>query len=364
MKEYQIGIVDLAGILRKRKRLIAAATAVCALAAAVVTFSLPRTWEVDAIFYPARISMRNEEGGITSRMIIPFRILSSQLERRELVPYIAEESGLATEDIPRLHIRPILGTNQVRFFLRHRDIGKAERALDALLQILTRSMNEELHRRLERINTVLADLDSKSEQTVERIQAAELEIDALSREQRTAEGRHASSLDEEKTLYGKIRAIEEKIARLEERYEALAARNDPAAARDTLSVSHLILAQALLAGSLTENIRSERTRRYDLDRRMADISEKRALLESRIAALRDELEEIPSKRQPYEEMKAGAIPAHVLKEPGVRSRPAALRKAAAIGLAAVLGFLLSAFPVFFLEIGKLAAKRPGADPED
>jgi len=356
MKDYEIGIVDLVDVLRKHRRPIAAVTAVCALAAAVFIFSRPRIWEIDAIFYPARINGPNEKGEMTSLMIHPFPTLVRQLETREFAPYIAKKSGLALERIPWVTVSLIPGTNQVRLSLLDNDIESSEIALSALLQILEIDQNAMLDAKIKAAGPDLIDLDKKAADLDARICEAEQDIAVLNRERRSNEIRYTASLEDEKALSQKILTLETKIAEFEDRQAALSRRKDSDDAHDALAVSNLILAHAMMAASYSESVKSERKLREDMSRRIAEISERHGRLESRIAQLRGERAKVSAARAWQADIESGAIRAHVLQAPSALSRPMNPPKAVPIILAGALGFLLTFFPAVFIEIGKRAAQ--------
>ncbi|MDW7760875.1 MAG: Wzz/FepE/Etk N-terminal domain-containing protein [Acidobacteriota bacterium] len=356
MNDYEIGIVDLAAVLRKNKKPIAAATLIGALAAAVFLFARPRTWEIEAVFYPARITAANEKGEIINTMVHSFPSLVNQLENREFDPYVSKKGGLPIERIPRFHVARIKGTNQVRFHLQDTDIKNSKLALTALLQILETDQNNMLDAKLAAAESVFFELDTKASTLEARIRKTERDILALERERRDAESRARVSLDEENTLSQKIRGIEGKIAGLEERQTALTGRSDPDAAREEQTVSNLILAHAMMAGTHAESVKSERMLREDLNRKIAEIVDQRGRLESRVASLRNELSKISATRARQADIEAGAIRAHLLTSPSTLSRPVSHRSPASVILGAALGFLLSFFPAVFIEIGKRAAQ--------
>jgi hypothetical protein len=354
MKDYEIGIVDLAAVLRKNKKPIAAATLVFALAAAVFLFTRPRIWEIEAIFYPARISAPDEKGTIINSMVHPFPTLANQLETREFDPYVSKKSGLLMEHIPRFHVARINGTNQVRFHLRDTDIENSKIALTALLQILETDQNNMLEAKREEIEAYRLDLDKNVSSLDVRILEAEQDIAALDRERRTATNRLNASLDEDKGLSQKIRALEDKIAGFEKRQAALNGRSDPEAFRDSTAVFNMILANSMLVGFYTESIKSERVLREDLSRKIAEIDEQRGRLESHAASLRAEQAEVAAARARLADAEADAIIAHLLTPPSALSRPVSQRSPAPIILAGAIGFLLSFFSAVFIEIGKRA----------
>ena len=64
MREHneEIELMDYFLVIWKRKWLIILPTLFCVVAVGVVSFMLPRIWEVDAIVQPSRLFVQNQQG--------------------------------------------------------------------------------------------------------------------------------------------------------------------------------------------------------------------------------------------------------------------------------------------------------------
>lgn len=362
MKEYEIGVVDLVRIIWKRKWLIGIPTLVCILAAVAVSFSLPETWEIDAVFHPGRLSYLNESGKQVELDLVDFNPLLGQIKSGEFIPYIARETGQNFAEIPPLQAERITRTQQVRLFLREKDVEKGKVILAALLERLKGDMDRRLDAELKKIDDKLIAFDKEVAKKEAQIQSLESELKAVRQDLLATERRLAASLEQEKSISGEIQAVKQRLDRLHElQIDAWERKEGREQELALLVVSNEILANSIHFTSLSDRLRHEKNMQENFEQRIADRKGRIKLVESQLEQLRDEREQMIRKRETLEERKHDVTYARVLKEPGPLPYPVAPRKKVIVGLAAALSFLLFTFLAFSLEFWKIR-NRDGEKP--
>jgi capsular polysaccharide biosynthesis protein len=128
----------------------------CALAAGLVSFLVPKIWEVDAIIQPGRFSVQTTEGGFTEVLVVNPREIVGQINERAYNTQVAAELNLERINFPRVRAQQLTETNLVRFWIREKDVVKARSILSAIFARIKENLDKKTFVEIKGINTQIA----------------------------------------------------------------------------------------------------------------------------------------------------------------------------------------------------------------
>ncbi|MGA2587833.1 MAG: Wzz/FepE/Etk N-terminal domain-containing protein [Candidatus Aminicenantales bacterium] len=136
MEEPGPELIDYLEICWKRKRLILIPTLFLVLAAAAISFVLPKVWEVSCAILPSKILTQNPQGFYGEAVLFDAKQIASQISESSYNSKIADELKLDLKSIPKFKAVNTKDTNLVLISMRHKDVEKAKLILQALIKFL------------------------------------------------------------------------------------------------------------------------------------------------------------------------------------------------------------------------------------
>jgi capsular polysaccharide biosynthesis protein len=151
--ENEIELIDLLNIIWKRKWLILIPAFFCVVIAAVVSFRLPKVWEVDAIMLPSKFFVQTEQGQFEEVVVTDPKQIAGQINQESYNSLIASQLNLDIRKFPKPKAENIRDTKLVRIAVRDRDIAKAKSILQALFNLLKKELDKRIDVEMKTINT-------------------------------------------------------------------------------------------------------------------------------------------------------------------------------------------------------------------
>ncbi|MQY61127.1 hypothetical protein GH153_04745, partial [bacterium] len=116
MDEYESEFIlmDYLNILWKRKWLIVIPTFFLVIAVGIISFLLPKKWEINAIIVPSKFLVQTEGGRYEEIVIVDPKQIAGQINETTYDNLIATELNLDIRKFPKLKAENLRDTNLVR----------------------------------------------------------------------------------------------------------------------------------------------------------------------------------------------------------------------------------------------------------
>ena len=146
MDEYEdeFVLMDYLNVLWKRKWLIVIPTLFLVIAVGIISFLLPKQWEIDAIIMPSKFLVQTEGGQFNEIVVVDPRQIAGQINQESYNHLIATELNLDIREFPKLKADNLKNTNLVRVSTKEKDTEKAKLILLSLFNHLKRQLDEKV----------------------------------------------------------------------------------------------------------------------------------------------------------------------------------------------------------------------------
>ena len=146
MNEYEkeIELIDYLNVIWKRKWLIIIPTFFLVVVVGVISFLLPKQWEIDAIIVPSKFLIQTEQGAFEEVLVIEPKQIASQINEATYDILIAAELNLDIRKFPKLKADNIRDTKLVRISIKEENAEKAKLILYSLFNHLKREIDKKI----------------------------------------------------------------------------------------------------------------------------------------------------------------------------------------------------------------------------
>ncbi len=146
MNEYEdeFVLMDYLNIIWKRKWLIVIPTLFLIIAVGIISFLLPKKWEIDAIIVPSKFLVKTEAGQFNEIVVVDPRQIASQINQESYNHLIVTQLNLDIKEFPKLKAENLKNTNLVRVSIKEKDIEKAKLILFSLFNHLKGQLDEKV----------------------------------------------------------------------------------------------------------------------------------------------------------------------------------------------------------------------------
>jgi capsular polysaccharide biosynthesis protein len=142
--EKEIELIDYLNVIWKRKWLIIIPTFFLVVVVGVISFLLPKQWEIDAIIVPSKFLIQTERGTFNEVVVIEPKQIASQINEATYDILIAAELNLDIRKFPKLKADNIRDTKLVRISIKENDVEKAKLILYSLFNHLKRGLDKKI----------------------------------------------------------------------------------------------------------------------------------------------------------------------------------------------------------------------------
>ncbi len=375
MEEYkdEIELMDYLNVIWKKKWLIILPTLFCVIIAGIISFRLPRIWEVDAIIQPSKFFVQNEAGTFSEVVVVSPKQIAGQINQQSYSPLIAAELNLDIRAFPGLKAENLRDTNLVRVSVRENDTEKAKLILSSLFNHLKTDMDRKIDVEIKGIDTRIEAQENSIKQNeltikdkLNEIKLKEIEKNMKSQEILSAVNKVKISEDRGKSILNELKTVKERINEIEKQQKnAFADKKEGAEALGLLLYSNEIQNNLRYYNTLDEKLSSEKIIQENLDLQIKAGKEEIRKLDNQIEKVKTEIDKIKNMTENIKneinllnEKKGRIDYAQLIKEPTSSLSPVSPRKKLNVLIAGILSLMIFTILAFFLEyIRKNKAKE-------
>jgi len=154
--EDEVELIDFLNVMWGKKWLIIIPTFLLCILVGVISFLLPKKWEIDAIIVPSKFMIQTEGGRFEEVVITSPVQIASQINERTYNNKIASELNLDIRKFPKIRADNIKDTNLIRILIREKDIEKAKLILNSLFNYLKKDIDKKAEVETKNIDTQIA----------------------------------------------------------------------------------------------------------------------------------------------------------------------------------------------------------------
>ena len=146
MDEYEdeFALMDYLNVIWKRKWLIVIPTLFLVIAVGIISFLLPKKWEIDAIIQPSKFLFQTEAGQFNEIVVVNPSQIAGQINQESYNHLIAIQLNLDIREFPKLKAENLKNTNLVRVSTKEKDTEKAKLILFSLFNHLKGQLDEKV----------------------------------------------------------------------------------------------------------------------------------------------------------------------------------------------------------------------------
>ena len=138
----EIELIDILNILWKRKWFIISSTLILIILAGILSFLLPKKWEISAVFIPSKIFVLTAEGKYEEAVVTDPKQIAGQINEGSYDIFISEELNIERQSFPKLKAFNLPETNLIRVSIRDKNIEKSISILNTLFSRLKENLDE------------------------------------------------------------------------------------------------------------------------------------------------------------------------------------------------------------------------------
>jgi len=330
--EDEIELMDYLRVIWKWKYLIVAGTLICAIAAGVISFSMPKVYRIDMVVRPCILRM--DEAGkdvyVDSPQNIKAMIETGTFDR-EVLDYIGKSNNHVLQKSLKFKTNMPKGSNALKVSYQTSDVDRGLQMLDRLGQALLKNS--------ERVEYFQSEYEAQIGLKKTKVADCEVRRRALQQHIQNIQKR----MDE---LTSQIEFIKKNtISLLKERDKFLSNNTN----------EKNIFAAVLHTNTIQQNIALENTYRQEVNQYMSEIYNKKLNLQELNGESKRLLEEIKD----LEVKKNNVQNIEILQSPSTSPYPIKPKIKLNVMLATVVGLFLMLFMAFFLEYIQKHRGEPG-----
>jgi capsular polysaccharide biosynthesis protein len=392
MESNENELIDLLNVIWKRKWLIIIPTIICVLAAALVSFLLPKVWEVDAILLPSKFFVQTEQGRFEEVVVTDPKQIAGQINQESYNHMIAAELNLDITKFPKIKAENLRDTKLVRVAVRDKDIASAKSIIQSLFDHLKKELDRKIEVETKSIDTQitiaensikdleneiktrqsdikrknneikLKDLDSQSKEIdKDRIKQ---EIESNQNKLKISEERVGSIMEEMKSVKGRIDDLEQQLKK------AIAEQKEGGEAVSLLLYSNEVQQNLRYYNTLEENLSLEKVNQEDLrlankengekirqlDNQISQTNTEKQIILTEINTITNDIEKIRNKISTAQseikllgDKKLRIDYAQLVKQPTASIKPASPKIMLNMLVAGISGLFIFTLIAFFVE---------------
>ena len=166
MDEYEdeFVLMDYLNVIWKRKWLIVVPTLFLVIAVGIISFLLPKQWEIDAIIVPSKFLIQTEQGEFKEIMVVDPKQIANQINKKSYDHLIVSELNLDIMEFPKLKAENIRDTKLVQVSIRENDVEKAKLILHSLFNHLNKDLDKKIDVEIKGLDTQVTSKENSIKQ--------------------------------------------------------------------------------------------------------------------------------------------------------------------------------------------------------
>jgi uncharacterized protein involved in exopolysaccharide biosynthesis len=372
--QKDIDLLELWGIIWKRKWRIVIPTALAVVAAAVFALLKPPVWEVDAILLPSKFFMQTAQGQFIEVVVTEPKQIAGQINQESYNNLIAAELKIDIKDFPKIRAENLSDTQLVRVLIRDEEAKQAKAILGALFNRLKKELDRKIDVEMKSIDTQITTKANSIKDMENEIQVKEFDIKSLEIEKEMLKGeieanknklliseeRSNSLLEEMKSVKGRVDNLDKQLKNV------LSEKRGEGEAISLLLYSNEVQQNLRYYSTLDEKFSLERVTQENLRLDNKDSEEKIKQLDTQIGQTKAEIANVKnlisttqSEITLLEDEKQRIDYAQLIKAPTASVYPVSPRIGIIVVIVATIGLAVFTFLAFFWEYIQRRKTAPG-----
>ena len=366
MNEYEneVNLMDYLNVIWKRKWLITIPTLFLVVVVGVISFLLPKKWEIDAILVPSKFLIRTEQGAFNEIMVVDPKQIVSQINEATYNVLIAAELNLDIREFPKLKATNLRDTKLVQISIKEKDVEKARRILYSLFNHLKRDLDKKINVEIKDIDTQIANNENLIKQKGFNIKnkGSEIKFNQIEKNKArqimlSSENKLEISEDRVKSIMEEMKEVKKRTDELEKQQrEALSEKKQAIDAISLLLYSNEVQQNLRYYNTLDEKLSNEKIIQENLSLFKKEKNEEIKQLDTQIEKLKTEIDKINNDIESVKneigflnERKGRIDYTQLIKEPTSSLYPVSPKKKRNVLIAGILGLMMFTMLAFFLD---------------
>jgi len=366
MNEYEneVNLMDYLNVIWKRKWLITIPTLFLVVVVGVISFLLPKKWEIDAILVPSKFLIQTEQGAFNEIMVVDPKQIVSQINEATYNVLIAEELNLDIREFPKLKATNLRDTKLVQISIKEKDVEKARRILYSLFNHLKRDLDKKINVEIKDIDTQIANNENLIKQKGFNIKnkGSEIKFNQIEKNKArqimlSSENKLEISEDRVKSIMEEMKEVKKRTDELEKQQrEALSEKKQAIDAISLLLYSNEVQQNLRYYNTLDEKLSNEKIIQENLSLLTKEKNEEIKQLDTQIEKLKTEIDKINNDIESVKneigflnERKGRIDYTQLIKEPTSSLYPVSPKKKRNVLIAGILGLMMFTMLAFFLD---------------
>jgi len=346
----EIELMDIFNVIWKKKWLIILPTFFCVIAAGIISFTLPKVWEVDAILQPSKFLVQTQSGQFQEVLAVSPKQITSQINQGAYSNFIAAELGLNIRNFPEINAETLRDTNLVRISIKEQDVEKAQVILNSLFNHLKRDLDTKIDVELKGIDTEIITNENEIKKKEIDIRSKEIDKAKITQQINSAENKLIISKERVNSIMEEMKAVKGRIEEIEKQQKStLAEKKEGNEALSLLLYANEVQNNFRYYNTLDEKLSTEKITQENLSLSIKEKKEEIKQLNTQIEKFKSEIDELNNQIELLKEKKSRVDYAQLVKEPTSSISPVSPRKKLNVLIAGILGLMLFTFLAFFLE---------------
>jgi len=352
MQEHkdEIELMDIINVIWKKKWLIILPTLLCVIAAGIISFSLPKVWEIDTIIQPSKFFIQTGTGQFQEVLASSPKQTASEINQGAYSNLIATELGLNARKIPKLNAENPRDTNLIRVSIKEQDVAKAKSVLNSLFNLLKKDLDEKLSLAIKGIDAQKISFENEIKKKKADIQLEKLEKTKITQEKHSAENKLIISKERVINITEEMKTVKGRTEEIKKQQNSILAEKK----EDTEALSLLLYSNAMqnnlqYYNMLDDKLSTEKINQEDLHLLIKAANGEIRQANARIEMLESEIDELNNQIELLKEKKERIDYAQLIKEPTSSLSPVSPKKKLNVLIAGILGLMIFTFLAFLLE---------------
>jgi len=337
--------VDIAWTHRWR---IIIPTFVLAVLAGIVSFLLPKLWEVDAIIIPSKFLTQTVTGDFKEILVAPPSQIASQISQGSYNSLIAAETNSEIRKFPKIHAENLRNTYLVRTYVRVQDPQKGRQILLALFNHLKSDFDKKIDVEFSNINNLIKQVNNKILDLDLSIESQKIEKEKKRKDIRADQNKLAISEQRITDIQEEMKSVKTRVSELDElQRKTMSEKKDGTETLALLLYSNEVQQNIRYMNELENKVSNERVNIEDLTYSIKSKEQQLLQIDNQIEQIQLSLNNAKNEIQLLEDKKNRIDYSQLVKDPTPSIGPVSPKKILIVLIAGFLGFCLSFGIVLF-----------------
>ncbi len=348
--DNDIELMDFLFVLWRRKWLIIIPAFFCVIVVAVISFFLPKKWEIDTIFLPSKFFTQTEQGTFEEIVAVDPKQIAGQINEESYNQFISAELDINIKEFPKLKAENLEETKLVRISIISEDVNKAKSILTFLFNHMKKDLDKKIDVEIMGINTKISTNENDINKKKLDIQSKKIEIAEIKQESSSDKNMLKISEERLNNVIDEMKAVKERIDEIEKQQrKALNTIKEEIEAISLLLYSNEIQQNLRYYDILNEKLSIEKITQENLRLSVKKKEQEIKQLNTQIEGLNNEIKDIENEIELLKLQKVHIDYAQLIKEPTTSLNPVLPRIRLNVLIAGTLSLIIFTMLAFFLD---------------